>query len=99
MRDDPDQTPRFRHGLDALRQAQEHDEVRLRQDLTLIRHFVEAAHWPTEATEFARQVLSYFPEVDDDSDEWPDWSATEVLECIVRDLATALEQSAARPQE
>ncbi len=43
---------------------------------------------------FARKVLSYFPDVDDDGEDWPDWGASEILEWIVHDLAVALERSA-----
>ena len=97
--DDSDRQPRFRRGLDGLRQSQEHGEIKLRQDLTVIRHFADAVTWPTAAAEFARRVPSYFPDVDDDTDEWPDWSASEILEWIMHDLATALEQSATPPSD
>ncbi len=97
MSDDNERSSRFRRGFDALQQGQERDEIQLRQDLTLIRHFADTAAWPTEAAEFARKVLSYFPDVDEDADEWPDWSASEILEWIVHDLAKALERSTRPP--
>ena len=99
MADDNERRPAFTRGLDGLRQSQEHGEIKLRQDLTLIRHFAEGIGWPTAAAEFARRVPTYFPDVEDEADEWPDWSASEILEWIVHDLATALERSATPPSD
>ena len=65
----------------------------VRRRAYVIRHFAGRVDWPTEAADFAARVSAYFPDVED----WPDWSAGEILEWIVHDLALALERSAEPP--
>jgi hypothetical protein len=90
--------PRFRKGLDGLKRTLEEDEINLAHDLIAIRHHLQHADWPSSATEFVERALSYFPDAEEDNEDWPDWSASEVLAFVLHDLAQALERRPEQPE-
>lgn len=92
MSENHEPRPQFRSGWDGMRRAQDEHDVRLGHDLISIRHAVELVEWPQSATSFVHRVLSYFPD-DGTSEDLPDWTASELLEFVIKDLAKALEEA------